>query len=512
SQWIVRIAILLIITVSPWWYASVSQSARLFLFACGTLALAATWVYLLSTYLNRRGSNEPHKNETPTRFLPWLTVPVVLGLGFLIFQTLPLNDSLTQYLAPHQAELYQQYSSPVAEEAMLSFTENNAQNPRISISMDPQETNRYAILLFFALGVMFCSYLFFNCKKAILLFLLVVTVNAVAISGWGFVQKASHDTSLSTQQVRDGVLSFGPFVNKNNAAGFLLMGLACAIGLLAYQYRGRRKTHADNKQMIGHRLTLDKKILFNVRVFISDLDARRLATIVAVLIIAAGIITCASRGAFIGLLIGIFSAATFYSIKYRSFTAILVIAITAAGVILLVQFIGVGETASRQFSTLSDADLVNTESRISHWRENSSAISEFSPLGSGVGSYLNIHRMNRNGVETRVWYFAENQYFQTLVEAGIPGLLLLLMALYFLWTAWNRIATNQEGNKLIPCMGVMGAVLIPSQMVAAFFDFGLFIPSNTLLMAGLCGILVGYANTLKKVDPELAGETNVKLA
>ena len=508
TQWIVRVAILLSITITPWWYASVSQTARLLPFACGTVALGAMWVYLLATIRNKGVAGKSVGSKEPMGRLSWLVLPVGLGLALLVTQTTPLNVSLGEILTPHQTELYREFGSPIPNE-LLTIATNDGQLSTF-ISMDRDETSRYARLLFFSLVVMICSSLFFNSKKTILLFLLLVTANAVAISGWGLVQKASHDSGPSTQQVRDGVLSFGPFVNPNNAAGFLLMGLACATGLLAYQYRGRRHTHSDNKQIIGHSPTFRRKMVFNLRLFTSDLDAPRLATMVAVLIIAAGIIACTSRGAFIGMIVGSFSAAAIYALKYRSYMAAVLVGFSALGAIGLVQFIGVSEAASRKFSTLSDADLVDTASRIQHWNENASSITDFAPLGSGVGSYLNVHRMNREGLESRVWYFAENQYFQTALEAGIPGLLLLLAAIFLIGFVWRKIAQFPERKKLIPCLTVLGALLIPAQLTAAIFDFGLFIPANALLFAGLCGILTGYAQRLKTSNNHPIESTNSK--
>ena len=511
TQWIAQLSILILITVAPWWYASVSQTARLFLFSCGTIALGATWVYLLTSYRNQKSMSRTGEARLQSGRIPSLALSVSLGFGLLIIQTMPLSESVSQTLAPHQTELYRQFANPIPGEVAFLTTETDTGDPSISISMDPQETTRYARLLFFALAVMVCSSFFFHSRKTILLLLVFVTINAVAISSWGFVQKTSHDRSEFIQPVRDGVLSFGPFVNKNNAAGFLLMGLACAGGLLAYQYRGRNKGHIDDHQMIGHKPNFRKKFIFNLRLLTSGLDAPRLATIVAVLMITAGIISCTSRGGLIGLLVGAFSAATFYATKYRSFTALVIFGLIAVCTVGLIQFIGIGETASRQFSTLSDADLVNTESRLEHWNENAESIADFAPLGSGIGSYLNVHRMNRQGLEDRVWYFAENQYFQTVLEAGWLGLLLLLIAIVSICVAWNKIAKHPDGKKMLPCLTVLGALLIPSQIFTAIFDFGWFIPANALLLAALCGVLVGYTQRPNpdedNVDPSGVAKT-----
>ncbi len=490
-QWTVRGAILAMVTIAPWCYGSVSQTARLLLFGCSAVALTAWWVNLLLTRFQT-----PPAASVPNRRVPWLALPVLLGLILLACQTIPLEENASEILAQRQLELFHEFGTPVIEEVTSTPTEP----PSVTTSMNAHETGRYVRLLFLALVTLVCSSYFFDSQKSIIAFLVLTAFNAVAISGLGFAQRASRGTSQMIFHSRDGIAPFGPFVNANNAAGYLLLGLACAVALLVFQYRGSKKMRAHQTNMIARNPKLLERAWFHLRIFVSELDAPKLSAIVATLIIAAGIISTGSRGAFLGLIAGVFFAASFYSLKYRSFTAILCILLVAVGAISLVQFIGLKDTVSTELSTLSEADVLDTESRVQHWEENTESIYDFLPMGSGIGSYLHVHRMNRTGEEKGVWYFAENQYFQTLLEAGFLGITLLLVAIGLLGLSWNRIATFQGETKMAPCIAILGAVLIPSQVLAAIFDFGLFIPANTLLMAAICGILVGYAQTLDPND------------
>ena len=485
--------------VAPWWYGSVSYTAQLVLFLCGSVATVAWWFATAGTAFGQRTNKTPaHKSRFPA--IPWLALPVALGFLLLIAQTLPLTGNLADWVAPYQSELYGQFATPVEGEVALSTNQVAEETtPAISISMDREKTRDYARLLFLALLTLVLTAQFFDTQRSALLLLSVVALNAIAISCFGLLQRASHNPDDTIYGFRLVTSPFGPFVNQNNAAGFLLMGMACALALVAELYRGEKAKSNSHRSMAGHRTTIRQRLIDSVRIFASELDAKKLTAIIAGLVIAAAIISSTSRGGFLGLTLGGFCTITFYALRYRSFTAIIGLLVLISGIIFLVRFIGVEDDVRQELSTLNEINLVGTESRVAHWKENVTSIGQFAPLGSGLGTYVNVHRMNRQEPELRIWYFAENQYLQTLIETGIIGLILLLTALILLCSAWHHIAFCSADQKSQACITILGAFLIPSQIIAATFDFGLFIPANTILMAALCGLIAGRSQTLQNL-------------
>ena len=485
--------------VAPWWYGSVSYTAQLVLFLCGSVATVAWWFATAGTAFGQRTNKTPaHKSRFPA--IPWLALPVALGFLLLIAQTLPLTGNLADWVAPYQSELYGQFATPVEGEVALSTNQVAEETtPAISISMDREKTRDYARLLFLALLTLVLTAQFFDTQRSALLLLSVVALNAIAISCFGLLQRASHNPDDTIYGFRLVTSPFGPFVNQNNAAGFLLMGMACALALVAELYRGEKAKSNSHRSMAGHRTTIRQRLIDSVRIFASELDAKKLTAIIAGLVIAAAIISSTSRGGFLGLTLGGFCTITFYALRYRSFTAIIGLLVLISGIIFLVRFIGVEDDVRQELSTLNEINLVGTESRVAHWKENVTSIGQFAPLGSGLGTYVNVHRMNRQEPELRIWYFAENQYLQTLIETGIIGLILLLTALILLCSAWYHIAFYSADQKSQACITILGAFLIPSQIIAATFDFGLFIPANTILMAALCGLIAGRSQTLRNL-------------
>ena len=499
AVWAGRIAILVMLLVAPWWYGSVSYTAQLVLFLCGSIATMAWWFATAGSIFGQF-ANKTSAYKTRVPAVPWLTLPVALGCLFLIAQTLPITGDLADWAAPYQTELYGQFATPIEGEVALGTNQSpQGTAPAISISMDRERTSDYARLLFLALLTLVLTAQFFDTRKAALLLLTIVASNAIAISSFGLLQRASLHPDETIYGFRLVISPFGPFVNQNNAAGFLLMGLACALALTAEIYRGKNARSNANRSIVGHNPTIRERLIYNIQIFVSELDAKKLTAIIASVVIAAAITSSTSRGGVLGLAIGGCCTTVFYALRYRSFSAIVALAVLVFGIVFLVRFIGVENDIRQEMATLSEVNLVETESRVAHWKENATSIGQFAPLGSGVGTYLNVHRMNRKGLEHRVWYFAENQYFQTLLEAGTLGLVLLLTALIILSFDWYRIAFRSADQKPEAGIAVLGAFLIPSQVIAATFDFGLFIPANTLLMAALCGIISGRSQTLRKL-------------
>ena len=116
-------------------------------------------------------------------------------------------------------------------------------------------------------------------------------------------------------------------------------------------------------------------------------------------------------------------------------------------------------------------------------------------LGSGLGTYETISRLYNNEKEDSVFRFAENQYYQALVEAGWLGLTVYLLAwaLAFHY-AYFLLKIGQSPSTV--GVGLCGVFLLWSQAVASFLDFGFYIPANTLAMASIVGVLAYYAHSM----------------
>ncbi len=119
--------------------------------------------------------------------------------------------------------------------------------------------------------------------------------------------------------------------------------------------------------------------------------------------------------------------------------------------------------------------------------------------GGGIGTYWLTHPAYRNINETSSGQNAHNDYLQFLIEAGIPGLILLLLIIIGLVYIWVRYINRKDlGIELkIEVTGLIAA--ITSIGFHSFFTFNLGVFSILYLTGLLTGRLLDRVNQSKSV-------------
>ena len=155
-----------------------------------------------------------------------------------------------------------------------------------------------------------------------------------------------------------------------------------------------------------------------------------------------------------------------------------------------------GDQLMNRFEQVETVDVLSQQDmRIQHWIDTWPATSEFGLLGSGVGAYDEVHRIYNSGHTQAVFRFAENQFYQGLVELGWPGLILLLsswglMLHYSLFLLFKGSSPSSVG------IGVASLFVTVGVATASIFDYGLYMPANMLLMSLFCGFVGYHAHSL----------------
>ena len=132
--------------------------------------------------------------------------------------------------------------------------------------------------------------------------------------------------------------------------------------------------------------------------------------------------------------------------------------------------------------------------RLETWTDTWPAVEQMGWFGSGLGSYSSVHRLYRSGKESVVYEYAENQFFQGLVEAGWPGLILFCLAWWLLYRYSSQCLFKGVSPSTI-AVGVTGVFLVSSQIPASIVDFGLYMPANAILLATLTGFIAFHAHS-----------------
>ena len=318
--WPGRIALLLAIVLSPWAFGAVRPWAQQWIAVAMLVGLGFWW---FETSLNQ-------KNK---QFFPYIFFPVFLGLMIGLLQLWELPSSLASLLLGRQVEIFQEFGSDLT----LSPT----------ISVSHAGTKKFLNILTLGVAAMLLGARYFKTIFEVKLLLTIVTINGFLLSVFGIIQKFTSDMNHIYWSVElDGGAPFGPYVNRNNAAGYLLICLACAIGL-AVILIGKKEDRGP-RPIISKEIPFWRQLIFHFQLFLSDLTPTKVATIFAALTIGVAVLTTLSRGGVTALLVGSFITLMLYGIARKpSFTGFLLLPMVflAFGV---AAWIGVSESLIQQ--------------------------------------------------------------------------------------------------------------------------------------------------------------------
>lgn len=472
--WPGRIALMIAVLASPWAFGGVYASAQFLISVCLVIALVCWWMDLA---LGLRQAD----------LTPLIVLPVLGGLLIAAAQLLPLPRETALALAPLQTELYTQAADPLRPDLASDF----------SISLDREATWQQARLLVLSLAGLLLGAGLFQRRNACFMFLTLVTLNGVALSVFGLVQKFTWNGKLYwVYQPNYAGLSFGPFVNRNNGAGYLMLCLAAGLGLLVYVWNQRR--NEGPLPIVSREIPIWRQWQQHLATQVSEITASKLAVLFANLGIAVALVASLSRGGVIALLLGGITTLVAYGMARRPKTGGLLLLGISGLIALLCSWIGFFDDLSRRFDTM-DLDEVATgveqDVRVQSWTQTLKSQSQVGYLGAGLGAYPSIYRIFSEVRERGIAEYAENQFVQALVDGGIPAFALLIAAVMLL--AYSALFLLFRGSSPpTVAIGTAGTFLVSGQVIAGSFDFGWYVPANLILAAVLVGIVAFQSHFL----------------
>ena len=464
--WPGRICLLLAVVISPWIFASVNFDAQRWIAISLLFGLGFWWF-------------ETSMNPQRKQVLPVLFFPLLLGILLGLFQLIPLPESATTLLG-RQVEIQQQLAGvPTGE--------------NVSISVNREGTWHHLRLLTIALTALLLGSRYFRTKQEIVILLTTMAANGAAISFFGIIHTfTSNGKMFWFHEVALGGHHFGPFVNRNNACGYLLICLAAAIGLLPILLA--RGEQGVPRTMAGREFSFWRQLLIHVVDFFADLNAKKIAILLTIVLIGTGIIVSLSRGGTVAMLFGGMVSLIAYGMARQPKNSLFLFVpiLLLAG--LMIGFWTLGDGLTQRILQVDTVELDN-DLRVQQWQATWPATKEFGVLGSGLGTYQGVHRGYHTTPEKVVFHYAENQYYQSLVEAGWPGFVIFLAAWVLAFLSAQLLLNRGQSTTSIG-VGLMGVFLISSQAIASALDFGFYIPANMLGLAVMFGFLCYHAQAL----------------
>ncbi len=315
-----------------------------------------------------------------------------------------------------------------------------------------------------------------------------VAFNGVLITFFGLAQTVSDTDKLFwSYELIHGGKPFGPFVNGNNAGGYLIMSFAAANFFLAL--RLFRTIHRQsNAQVIQSHSTI-QKIVHGLGYSFARTEPQLLYLLAALAITTAGVAASMSRGAMVALVVAtLIGWGLLFRRNLAALTFSLVVIAAGIGLILWTQQ---QESIVSNLETLSEFQDASPN-RLAHWEDSVAYGTAYAPFGSGLGTYSIMYKPFQETTFKRWFKFAENQYLETFAELGFPGLLILVATLFLGFCGCWLLLTKPDS--MSRAVGFACLIALIGQSVAAVFDFGWFIPGNMFLFALMMGILCSQLN------------------
>ena len=278
---------------------------------------------------------------------------------------------------------------------------------------------------------------------------------------------------------------FGPFVNKNHFAGWMLMALPVTFGLLCANIA---------RAMPGVDVDWRHRVLR-----LSSREASRVLILgAAAAVMALSLVLTMSRSGMLAFALSV-SVTSWWAIRRLPARSgrLMVAGYFACLVVSVVGWAGVDALAAR----FGSADAASLNERLPIWRDTWRIVVDFWLTGSGLNTYGVATLFYQTSMPTFHLREAHNDYLQLAAEGG------LLVGVPVLWTMTalardvrRRFSGSSGSSYWIRLGSVTGLIAIALQSTV---EFSLQMPGN----AALCAVLFGVA--LHR-DPRVTRGTDLK--
>ena len=264
---------------------------------------------------------------------------------------------------------------------------------------------------------------------------------------------------------------FGPFVNKNHFAGWMLMAIPVALGLAMGQIDSKAdRFHSDLRSTV---------------VWFSEREGGgMLLYLIAALVMTISLLMTGSRsglGCFALVMIGAASVTQ----RTRSKRAVLGFAVAAVVFVALALVWAGRDAALHRFTS----DRGSVQLRLDVWNASARIVRQFPVLGTGLNTFGTATILYRPPAVDQHYNEAHNDYLQLLVEGGLITFTLLFIAISSAARAIAaRFRANDDGPEAqwVRVGATTGLIAIGLQ---ALVEFSLQMPGNAVL----CVVLLALA-------------------
>jgi O-antigen ligase len=281
---------------------------------------------------------------------------------------------------------------------------------------------------------------------------------------------------------------FGPFVNRNHFATWMLMAIPVAMSLCAEEL-------AALSHDAGPRATV-------VELLGAPRAGTALVTGFACFLMSVALLMTGSRSGFGGFVVIMAGAIWLYARRHKSIRT----AAPAAALVLALAGVAVGWIGWRPIlARINEMPGTRLSGRLDAWSEAGRIARDFWPTGSGLNTYATTMLTYHDPSVRDFFRTPHSDYLQALCDGGVLVGVPLLATLGVLAVRVARGATNPGNSRSFDqwtrCGAAVGLTAVACQELV---DFGLQTPANAVLFA----VLAAYvAATPDRVHRSVASTT-----
>lgn len=263
---------------------------------------------------------------------------------------------------------------------------------------------------------------------------------------------------------RDGGRVFGPFINRNHFAGWMVMALPVVVGYSCGVVHALRPPQ--------------RKTVMDWVHWATSVEANRFVLAAAsVLVMGASLVLTQSRSGMFGLACGMAVIAGFVLARAKQPKARVAALLYFVALVLgAVVWTGAGSTMNR----FAEAPAA-VEGRLAAWRDAARIITDFPAAGTGLGTFGRAMLVYQSGRRELMYAQAHNDYLQLAAEGGVLVVVPAVVALSFVIRGIRRRMTSPDDD--VPTSWVrVGAVAgLVGIGVQSAMEFSLQMPGNTVM-------------------------------
>lgn len=407
----------------------------------------------------------------------WYTVPalfpLILLLGYMLFQLLPLPPFLLKLLSPQGFTVY-------------SVTTSAGDSTWHPLTLSPKATLkeffRFATYVLCYVAAIQILSRYQSLKKV----LLTLCFLAGAIAFEGIIQKyGSPDKIYWFRTTLDNSTMTGPWVYHNHFAGFMEMLLPICLALFLF-YRPSFSYDLPLREKIVSVFTLPKA---NMHIILG-LSGILIYVSIFVSLSRGGIISSTLSLLFFLFLLTRNRGESSHSTKGKYILFFLLVSVAG------ITWFGWEPIFSR-FDLFANASGEIQESRFTVWRDSWQIIKDFPLFGSGFGSIITTYPAYRTVPGNFIYDHAHNDYIEILTDGGLVGFVLIALFLVVLFRDTIRVlAERRDHFAILLTFGSMSG--IAALLFHSVTDFNMHNGANGLYFFLLCGIMVSASHTRRQ--------------